>query len=401
MELTHYDSIVQKHAQLSDLVAKLAAENRAPSDAEKQSLETLKAEIAAIKANWESEGRKAFLGGLHQQQERKPLLNTQDSLCEHIKGSYPEEFNRLSLGRLLRGWIAGSWDGAELEQKAMTSSPTTAGGILIPAVLSARIIDRARNLARVFQAGAVTVPMTSNNLTMARNTQDVTAGWYSPNTSITESDMAFDAVTFTARKLAALVRIENELLEDASNVDAVVEESIGAAIALELDRVALLGTGTAPQPKGLLNVSGVNTVTAVGTPADYDKFLTAIYAVRKQNFEANAAIYSARTAETLAKLKTGLTGDKTPLAAPADWSALSRLVSNQVPDNLGAGNESAAFVGQFDQLMIGLRRNILLEVSREASDVFPKDQTLIRATWRGDVQVAQPKAFCVLSGITA
>lgn len=404
MEPTVYDQIVTKQAALTSMLAKIASENRGPNEAEKGQLDSLKTEIEAIKTEWESEGRKRFLESLNAPRVNggPVVLKANQSFADVLKGSYPAEYENLSLRKILNGYVNGDWAGAELEMKAMASSPTSAGGILIPAVLSARIIDMARNLAAVLRAGAGVVPMTSAQMVMARQTQDVTAGWFGEGAAIDESDAAFDSVTFTARKMAALIRINNELLEDAANVDSVVQTSIAAAIALELDRVCLIGSGTPPEPKGIYSVTGVNAVNTVGTPADYDKFLEAIFQVRGYNFNPNAVIYSSRTAETLAKLKTGLSGDKTPLPAPADFAALSKFVSNQVANDQGTGDdESYAAVGQFDQLVVGLRHGIQVELSREAGDAFSKDQTLIRATWRGDVQALQPKAFSILKGIKA
>ena len=406
-----YDQVVTKHSELSALVAKLAGEDRKPTDDERARLTALQAEVDAIKSSWESDGRTRFLEGLQRPtlSSGPVVLKASQSYADVLKGTYPVEWDRLSLGRVMRGYLTGDWSGAELEQKAMASSPTSAGGILIPAPLAARIIDIARNRAVAFQAGVVTVPMTTATLKLARVTQDVTAGWYSEAGAITVSDAAFDSVTFTARKLAALVVVNNELLDDAQNIDTVIQDSIAAALALELDRVVLRGSGSAPQPQGLRSASGINTTASVGTPANYDKFLTAIFEVVKDNYRPNAAIYSARTAETLAKLKTGISGDNTPLAVPREFAELNKLVSNQIPDNLGGGtNESIAFIGQFDQVAVGIRQSLQVEVSREGAyddsgvkSAFQKDQTLIRATLRADVQILQPKAICEMTGITA
>jgi HK97 family phage major capsid protein len=60
-----------------------------------------------------------------------------------------------------------------------------------------------------------------------------------------------------------------------------------------------------------------------------------------------------------------------------------------------------AFVGDWRQYVIGLRSDIRLEVSRVAGTAFEKDQTLIRVVWRGDGLLLQPRAFTVMSGITA
>ncbi len=408
-----YDQIVEKQAVLTALVAKLASENRGPNDAEKAQLDTLKTEVEAIKSQWESEGRKRFLESL---QPPKPaagpmILKADQKYADVVKGSYPSEFDNLSLGRLLRGYVGMNWDGAELEQKAMASSPTTAGGILIPTPLSARVIDRARNLAAVMRAGAVTVPMTSATLTMARLTTDPTAAWTDEAGAIATSDGVFDSVVFTARKLAALLVINNELLEDGQNVDGVIEEAVAQALAGKLDYTCMLGGGVAPEPAGISTQANILTEAAVGSPADFDKFLSALYKVKAANFEPNAVIYASRTAESLAKLKTGATvTDKTPLVQPADWAGITKYVSNQLPINLGGGaNESVAFVGQWNQLAVGVRKNLTIEVAREGAydiagtvySAFQKDQTLIRATLRADVQLFHPAAFCYMSGILA
>ena len=395
-----YAEAVALHSELTGIIAKAAAEGRELSDNEKTrvvEIQTKSAEYQAAAVD-DSEGRRTFLANIEKSNRKSGLvLKASDSFADHFKtGDEPE----LSLAKSLRGYLTGEWDGAELERKAMASS---ALGAILPTPISNQIIDLARNASTVIRAGAVTVPMTTATLKLARMTGDVTAAWYAEAGAISESDATLDSITLTARKMACMVRINREILEDSSpGVDGIIRNSVAQAMALELDRVALVGTGTAPQPRGLQNVSGINTVTSVGTPADYGKFLDAIFEVRLDNFEPNAVINSVRTAKTLAKLFTGISSDKTPLMMPSDYSALTRFASNQIPVNLGVGtNESLAFVGKFDELMIGLRQNIIIEVSNSASDVFEKDQVMLRATWRGDVQVTRATAFCLMSGILA
>ena len=395
-----YAEAVALHSELTGIIAKAAAEGRELSDNEKTRVVEIQTKAAAIQAAAvdDSEGRRTFLANIEKSNRKSGLvLKASDSFADHFKtGDEPE----LSLAKSLRGYLTGEWDGAELERKSMASS---ALGAILPTPISNQIIDLARNASTVIRAGAVTVPMTTATLKLARMTGDVTAAWYAEAGAISESDATLDSITLTARKMACMVRINREILEDSSpGVDGIIRNSVAQAMALELDRVALVGTGTAPQPRGLQNVSGINTVTSVGTPADYGKFLDAIFEVRLDNFEPNAVINSVRTAKTLAKLFTGISSDKTPLMMPSDYSALTRFASNQIPVNLGVGtNESLAFVGKFDELMIGLRQNIIIEVSNSASDVFEKDQVMLRATWRGDVQVTRATAFCLMSGILA
>ena len=400
-----YADIVSKHAVLSEIITKCAAENRAPSSDEQTKLNTIKSEIDSIKSDWESAGRNAFLAGLAVRKDVQPrFLKNDETLAKSLEGTYAPELKQASLGRLLRGYVTGNWDGADLEQKAMGSTPLSSGGILIPTPLAANVIDLARNQARVLQAGAITVPMSTATLRYARQTQDVTANWVSEANDIPVSAAAFDSVLFTAHKLAAMVVLDNELLEDAPNTDGVIENSISKSLALALDFTALYGTGIAPQPQGL---HGIVPAVPAGGLATYDLMLQAIEEITAANFIPNAVIYSARTANTLAKQKNSL-GDY--LTLPAAFTALQKLVTNQVPNNLGTGaNESQAFVGQWDELALGLRSSLQIEVSREASyfdgtvlqSTFSKDQTVIRAILRADWQVLQTAAFAEVTGIAA
>lgn len=67
-----------------------------------------------------------------------------------------------------------------------------------------------------------------------------------------------------------------------TNIEAELSIAIAQSFARELDRVGLRGTGTAPQPRGLLNTSGVQ---AIGNGANgasltgYANFLSAVQAI--------------------------------------------------------------------------------------------------------------------------
>jgi HK97 family phage major capsid protein len=97
---------------------------------------------------------------------------------------------------------------------------------------------------QVMRAGATTVPMTAQTLKVARLTGEGSPSWKNENAAITNQDMTFDAVTFTARTLTRLIRLSRELFEDADpSAGDVISRSFAAQIALELDRVALRGSG--------------------------------------------------------------------------------------------------------------------------------------------------------------
>lgn len=362
-----------------------------------------------------SDGQRRFTAPVETREGgRTVVLNREQRMSEHVRGSYPAEQDRLSLGRILRGYINGDWTGSEGEMRAMASSPTSAGGIMIPTPLAARVIDHARNRSAIMRAGASTVVMPTATLKMARSLTDPTAGWYDEAEAFVPSDMSFDSVTFVARKLAAFCVINSELLEDAQGIDNVIEMAIAKALALELDRVGLHGSGIAPEPLGLFSTPGVNTVTSTGTMTNFLKLSTAYHAIIRDNFEPNAIVYSARTAETISKFVTGITNDQTPLAPLEFWGKLQKVISNQVSDTLDTGSPatsvgSAIFVGDWQHLAVGMRSNLRIEVAREGSysisgtaySAFQKDQILLRAILRADSVCLQPSAFTVMSDVTA
>lgn len=310
----------------------------------------------------------------------------------------------LNLGRYLKGMATGDWKGAQNEQEVYAKAMSTtaaAGGYLIPTPLSGTIIDLARNASRVFAAGATLVPMSASTLKIPRLTGEGAPAWRAENAAIADADLAFDAVTFTAKSLNRLVKISVELMEDSDPAAGdIIQSSFAAQIAQEIDRVALRGAGTATEPRGVLNTVGV-TGTGHGANGaaitNYDWWLDAKGAVEDQNYTPNAHIQAPRSSTSLAKLKDTTNAY---LAPPA--SMLPMLSTKNVPTNLTVGTStdcSEIYTGQWNQLMVGVRTSMRIELLRER--YADNGQYAFLAWFRGDIQVAQPAAFVVDTGVRA
>lgn len=298
----------------------------------------------------------------------------------------------------LRGIATGKWKGADAE-RALAEGTQSAGGYLVPTPLSAQVIDLARNQLRVIEAGAITVPMTSQTLRIPRLTGEGTAAWRLENAALTASDLTFDAVTFKAKSLDRLIVMSRELFEDSDpSASNVIAQAFAAQLAAEIDRVALRGTGVDPQPLGLLNTSGVPITNhgANGTALpDYDWILDSIGLVRANNFEPSAVLLAPRSQTKLSKIKD--TSGRY-LDAPANLPKV--LTTNQVPTNLTVGTSndtSEIYVGDFSQLAIGIRTGFSLRLLTER--YADNGQVAFIANIRADVQVLQPKAFAIDLGV--
>jgi HK97 family phage major capsid protein len=335
---------------------------------------------------------------------REPVLTREQSVYDwcQTRGLFEQPDQELSFDKYLRGLATAKWDGAEHE-RALAEATIGAGGALVPSPLSSRIIDLARNRTVVMRAGAVTVPMTSQTLALARLTSEGTPAWKTENAAITAADMVFDRVTFTARTLVRLITLSVELFEDADpSSEGVIANAFAGQMAVELDRVALLGTGTPPEPRGVVNQSGITTTTHGANGAaitNYDFWLDAIGAVRAAGFEPNAHIQAPRSSTSLSKLKEATTNAY--LQPPA--GLLPMLTTKSVPITLTTGTStdtSYVVTADWSNLLIGIRTDFNL---RFLGERFLADnlQYAFLAYLRADVQLAQPAAFVVDTGVRA
>jgi HK97 family phage major capsid protein len=345
---------------------------------------------------------------------RETILSREQSVHDwaHQRGAFTEDPEQppLSLDRYLCGLATGDWTGAEHE-RLMSEGTATAGGHLVPAPLATRFIDLSRNASQVMRAGAVTVPMSSGTLKVPRLTSDgTTPAWKTENAGITPSDLAFDSVTFTARTLPRVVLLSLELFEDSDpSTEGVIAQSFAGQMGQELDRAALLGSGTPPEPRGVLNQTGVTLLghgangSVIGSPPaagtmGWEFLVDGVATVRSFNFEPNAQIMAPRTTQSLAKLR-----DTTNqyIAPPSYLDGTTRLVTKQVPINVTVGSSadtSYVFTGQWNQCMIGMRTSFTLKFLGERYLADTLSYAYL-AYLRADVQLAQPTAFAVDTGV--
>lgn len=331
-----------------------------------------------------------------------PVL-TKGRRLEEFAGETAPEFKGLSYGELIRAATLGDFRGLPEQVKSMGIGSGAQGGWLVPEPVGIRLIDMARNRSACMAAGAVTAPMTTETMTLAVTTQDPTAYWVGEHEEITESDAEIEPIKLEAKAVAAMVRTSREFLEDSPQAAQFIENGLSASLALEMDRVGLLGSGV-KQPRGLENTPGINEVLmgANGAAAsNYDHLIDAITAIRQNNGEPNAFILNAAIAGAHGKLKNG---DGIYTVAPPDVAALRRIVSNQLPQTETQGTSSvcsSCYVGDFSQLLYGNRLDVRIVSGPYGTGTFAKRQILIMAYARLDVAVLRPNWFTRIKGLKA
>ena len=310
------------------------------------------------------------------------------------RGGDQENYRNMSPGSYVRAMIMGPKN--DQEKRALSEGTDSAGGYTTPEILSAQLIDRLRSKSVCFQAGAQLLPLLSDNNNIAKIVTDPTPAWRAENASVANSDPTFIRVTLVPRSLAVMFQVSRELLQDSLNMDEAITTVMTNALALELDRVALTGTGTAPQPRGILNFTGLTTTTFSTAPhANYVPIVNMRTALRGANSDPTAFILSTRDEGKLANA-VDTTGQ--PLRVPEAIINTPRLATTSVPTNLGAGtNESWALAGDFSELLIGIRSEIRIEVLKERyADTL---QYGFIAWMRADVVAKHEAAFTKITAI--
>lgn len=285
------------------------------------------------------------------------------SMSEHIRTNRYAggELRGLTEGAFLRSMVTGA--NSDIERRALAEGSDSAGGYTVPKVLAARLIDRLRAASVVFRAGAQTLPLSADNLSIAKVASDPVPAWRSENGLIPESDPTFAAVNLVPRSLAVIVRVSRELLEDSLNLETALPNIMAAALAGELDRVALLGTGAAPQPRGVLNFTGKTATTVAAGAVTYGKLIQARTALRSANSDATAFIMHPRDEGTLAG---AVDTSGQPINIPAALASVPMLTTTALPLDLGTGNDEApVFAGDWSKLLIGIRSELRVEVLKE------------------------------------
>ena len=311
----------------------------------------------------------------------------------------------ISLGRYLAAGLLGDkcGDAEALRHIRDTKSVSTAtSGLVVPAEYAGAWIDKMRAESVLVKAGAQTIPMSGATLSMAALTADPTAGWHAEATAdVNASDPTFSARTLTARTLAARSTVSMEVAQDSPQFGEQLAASLAAAISVAVDAAGLVGSGTPPEPRGLLNVSGINAVGTVGSLASYAKVLEGVQLLLEDNVpldQATAyALMSPRTWGRFENLATGISGDLSPLPRPRSLENTQFLTTTAIPNTMST-DKSALFLGHFPNMVLGVRSNLEVEVVKTTTYATSLVLEFV-ATFRVDWCCTRPAAFCALTGI--
>ena len=290
------------------------------------------------------------------------------------------------------------------EVKAALSTGTdTAGGFALPSVVMPGILEALVPASSVLSAGAGIVPLDSGAKMFTTVAMDTIpkAAWRLESGNVAVSEPTFRAVKSMPKSLAFMFKVSRELLADAPNLSQALTTAIAQAFAVELDRTALRGNGTDPEPRGILNTTGIVGVAngANGAAlAGYANFFSAIQGILQGNApHPTAAIMSPRS---LVKLGGLVDSTGQPLRKPEMIEKLNMLSTTAIPDDLevGTGEDcSEIYVGDFTRVNFMMREQVSIQLAKELYAGTGEVGFICHV--RADVAITYPMALAVVTGV--
>lgn len=288
---------------------------------------------------------------------------------------------------------------------ALSTGTDTSGGYAVPSLVMPGILEALVPASALLTAGAGIVPLNegAKSFTTAAVDSIPNAGWRLESGVVPESNPAFRAVVTVPHSLSFFIKVSRELLMDAPNMNAVLNQTIAQAFAKELDRAGLIGTGTAPEPRGLLNTANVQSVTNGANGASlvttrYANLFSGVQSLLQADAPMPTAfIMSPRTKVGFAALADTLTQ---PLELPAMLANIPMIATSQISNALTVGTStdcSQIFMGDFTRFAFMMRESIHIQL---ADQLFAGTGEIgFFCHVRADVAVQYPKAFAVVTGV--
>lgn len=380
-------------------------------------------------------------------QERGPAPVQTSQATSADLGLTQGEQERFSVGRAVRALITKDWTHAGLEREVSRAMAkrlqrdtagifvpndfkvrVTSGNVLAtnnanngaPAVFTdyAGWIDLLRNKTLVFKLGARLFPGLRANYSFVRQNAAGSVYWISenPGTDVTDSTIGIQNVTMKPHILKGMLSFTAEQLAQAEEMfDALCNQELLKVHALEIDRVALNGSGSAGQPTGVLNQSNIGSV-AMGTnganlsAAGVGPFVDLETQVALANADLGNLAYltdpairgeAKKTQEFPGTAAFEKVWQKGPATGVGSVNGYDAYATNNLPNNLVKGTSSncrAAIFANWADLYVG-EWGGGLELLIDPYTLAGQDITRVISRQLVDVALGHPGSFAAIKDL--
>lgn len=294
----------------------------------------------------------------------------------------------------------GQWSVSSPEMKAATDPTLTSNTGGLPTTYGNVLQTKYRKLtiADLVASGTLSTPTLTywQQGTLTGDVASVAEGATKPSLNF-----AFGQVTESLAKLAGVTKISDEMTQDADFMVSIIQSQLLARLAVVEEDQILNGNGTAPNLRGLLNRSGIQTYATSATytaKKGLDGILHAINMVQNASFPADGIVinptdYEAMRLGTDGQNQyygggpfTGAYGNDGFSLQPGLWT-----LPTVVTPAIAAGTVLVGAFGTAAQLF--RKGGVRLESTNSNEDDFKKNLIAMRVEERVALAVYYPTAF--------
>ncbi len=155
------------------------------------------------------------------------------------------------------------------QKRVMETSLGSGGGYFVQeTVLGDKLIDNLTNSALVIEAGATVLNDLTGDIAIPRVDSTSVAYFVNESVAITESDPALGQIRMTPHTLGARTSFSRRtMLQSAISIEEFLRKDLSNSLAVALDAAAINGIGAGGEPRGILNTTGIGSVTLNATNA--------------------------------------------------------------------------------------------------------------------------------------
>lgn len=192
-------------------------------------------------------------------------------------------------------------------RNALKIGTDSEGGFLVPDEFE-RMLVEALEEENIFRRLANVITTSSGDRKIPVVASKGTASWIDEEGAIPESDDSFGQVSIGAYKLATMIKVSEELLNDSVfNLESYITREFARRIGNKEEEAFFVGDGTG-KPTGILNATGggqVGVTAASATAITLDEVLDLFYSLKAPYRNKAVFVMNDATIKAIRKLKDG------------------------------------------------------------------------------------------------
>mgnify|MGYP003628044838 CR=1 FL=1 len=187
------------------------------------------------------------------------------------------------------------------EARALQEGTDSEGGYLTETVLERRLIQTLQD-QNIMRQLAMVINTTSDRNISVESTVG-TATWTAEEAAYTESDAAFSQISLGAYKIATIMKVSEELMQDSIfDMDSYVGTNFGRRIA-EAEEAAFVAGNGSSKPTGATVGASAGVTAASATAITSNEILDLLYSLKRQYRRGASFLMNDSTIKAIRQLK--------------------------------------------------------------------------------------------------